>query len=1770
MKRKLVTLLVTISMLAESFMPAMPTYAIAPDEEAVKEITEPLEGASTADEEKEPEEAAEDNEEASDESASTDSAEDDSAEADTEELEISAEDIIEEESDGEMALVGYNATEMPVVLYVDESADNSTGSELVDLAHLSGKGWSYDPDENILTLNGFDGSYIECSNSLSIHLVGNNKITIDGTADVSEVSGIKLPRFYETNPGTLTINADNGGKLTISGTTEKSNNFYMITADKTVVDSGQIIISGQRTSNGGSFYGFNCKSTFNGESSFDIDLQSGGSVDGFAYDMTYNSSSASEVTVSTSSQYSDAIAVSQLYAYGSGALAITAQKQDTAPGKCTNNGLKVGNDAGRITFDGKVCTSISNITYTSLAGNKAVKNHLEGGYSFAGQKDPSYFFLTDLEGNLITDAVIDTEENQTLTVMAPESGFSISGLKVGEQFSTFGGEVFLYPRTRGGAEDYRYAVDENKPLPEGLIVNRYTGDIDGTPVSACASGTANIIVTDSENNTVTVEISYGPVVEKDRYLYVDGTQINILENGNDPNAGWNYSASDKTVTLNGYDGGPIYSEDLDQLTVKLNGNSKITIPSSGDPVSDGIGLSKQNASLTIKAETYETLTVSCEVAVSRNFNMIKADNITVESGHIILRGNKTSDSSGLCGFDGKTTFSGTSSFDIDLYSAGGTMYGFTYLTYNSSEDSTVIVETGSQSTYAVSASALYAYGTGKLTVSSKKSDGTPDYCTLNYLKVGTEAGKITFSGKVAYRKGELEAAKLAGNKAVTNYLSGGYNFAGSGDASRNFLTNSYGELITNAVIDTVENQPLTVMAPETGFFISGLTVGDTFSTFGGEVFLYPRTRGGSGSYTYTVDKDNPLPEGLKVDASRGFIDGTPSSVCASGTANIIVKDSEAHTVVVPVSYSEVSVKKPVEGVAFETGKVVFSAGEEQTVSASVAPLDASIPDVAFSSNNTAVVKVKNGSVVTTGNVTQATLIGEAAGKTTLLAVTKQGNKTASCDIWVKEATPEASYEITDSYIVLKYLITDEKYNIVIKDSDMVPMTKTAGSNGLIELDLSCLGQTVEITKVNEDTDLYSDAQELTLAAEMPTEIPLVIAQPCTGYPLDSLDNVKKNSPVSAYYSISSVGYYPVREICVAGEVYTVTVTVTAAGGMSFATGTTVKLNSNAMPSSEVSISDDGKTLRFVHTFPATESVLHAESITLDKEEYVLTIGFSETFSAEVLPANAINLLYEADTADHSIATVFGEQIRSAGIGKTTLTVTTLDGGKTDTADVYVKYSTPSITCEAEKLTGFEPSGTYAVTPDGGSAVTVTADEEGVITILDDWYTKYLNIIRKHAVYTKCDSDSTRILVGSKPPVSSDGMYVRFKNDETHYEYTGSAINPVMEVYNNAKLLTEGKDYLVKYSGNVKVKRDKAGNVIPGGVVTVTGKGDLSGSKTVEFTIDPKSLGTGTATPATGICTGAINIAKGQKATAPVITYGSYKLRASDYSINDPMAGKAYTEVGTTTMTVEGKGNFTGSVKLTVHVVEDKKNLKKFKVVVDTKTALFYDPASDADQARTKINGVIKVYDSADKSKETLTAGSDYVITYPSNLTGAGKKAVTVIGIGSYSGSVGKSVTIAPLVVKDSNNNGTITTNAATIKELTHKYVKGGVTIGDELEVKYVDPESHEYVLVEGRDYKISYSNNKVASKAGKPAEYSVSFIGNYKGTAALKNRKTDKKYTFEIETAPIANDYGYESEGFEAYAPDVAYTGKAGTYYSTPVVTYNGATFPASNYTVKY
>ena len=204
-----------------------------------------------------------------------------------------------------------------------------------------------------------------------------------------------------------------------------------------------------------------------------------------------------------------------------------------------------------------------------------------------------------------------------------------------------------------------------------------------------------------------------------------------------------------------------------------------------------------------------------------------------------------------------------------------------------------------------------------------------------------------------------------------------------------------------------------------------------------------------------------------------------------------------------------------------------------------------------------------------------------------------------------------------------------------------------------------------------------------------------------------------------------------------------------------------------------------------------------------------------------------------------------------------------------------------------------------------------------------------------------------------------------------FTYDGAEKKPKITVKNGKKQLTANTDYTVSYKNNIN-----AGTAS----VTITGKGSYSGSQTKNFTITPADL------TKTKISLSASSFIYDGAEKKPAITIKAGKKQLTlnkDYTISY----KNNTNVGTASVTVTGKGNYTGTISKSFTIAATNLSTADVKLSAASFT---YNGKAITPSVTVTCNGKV------------LTNGTDYSVAYTNNIN-AGISRVTITGIGAYSG-----------------------------------------------------------------------------------------------------------------------------------------------------------------------
>lgn len=228
--------------------------------------------------------------------------------------------------------------------------------------------------------------------------------------------------------------------------------------------------------------------------------------------------------------------------------------------------------------------------------------------------------------------------------------------------------------------------------------------------------------------------------------------------------------------------------------------------------------------------------------------------------------------------------------------------------------------------------------------------------------------------------------------------------------------------------------------------------------------------------------------------------------------------------------------------------------------------------------------------------------------------------------------------------------------------------------------------------------------------------------------------------------------------------------------------------------------------------------------------------------------------------------------------------------------------------------------------------------------------------------------------------------------------------------------------------------------------------------------------------------------------------------------------------------------------------------KKFAVkgtAFGTKTVLIENFAAQADYTGAAIEQKdLVLYDKAqynaavteeEKLAAKLTEDEDYTLTYK-NHQNAGKATLTITGKGKYTGKITKTYSIKKIA---------LTEEMLAAKTVTAVQNKAGAAPDAELSYNGMKLEN-------GKDYKLTYTNNKNITSDTKKAYITISGKGNYSGTL---------RKAVELVIVPKS----LQSEEITITVPDMKYSARTKEYKPTPVVCDNGKKLKkGTDYTIAY
>ena len=342
------------------------------------------------------------------------------------------------------------------------------------------------------------------------------------------------------------------------------------------------------------------------------------------------------------------------------------------------------------------------------------------------------------------------------------------------------------------------------------------------------------------------------------------------------------------------------------------------------------------------------------------------------------------------------------------------------------------------------------------------------------------------------------------------------------------------------------------------------------------------------------------------------------------------------------------------------------------------------------------------------------------------------------------------------------------------------------------------------------------------------------------------------------------------------------------------------------------------------------------------------------------------------------------------------------------------------------------------------------------------------------------------------------------------QYTGSQIKPDITVTDGSPSIITTDDYTVSYGDNVNVKT--------GGSITITGKGNYTGSAVADFDILPITMEV-TKEDYEGIYDGNAHTAQ-VDITKPLNADVKYGTQEGTYTLD---AMPQYTDAGTYTIyykaTAENYSDYTGSVK----VIIKPKTLTEGMVG----DILSYDYTGSQIKPDVTVN---------DESPCIITQ-NDYEVSYGTNVNVLDGGKVIIKGKGNYTGTVEKDFVINPI--------------AMTVSALDYNGVYDGDFHSGTLNVEVPDTATVSYGTTEGN--------------------YTESVMPSYKNVSenTVYYKVTDPNYidntgSFQVVITPKSLEDSMLSD-----IPDMPYTGEQITP-SVTVTDGNPSIITTDDYTVSY
>ena len=414
----------------------------------------------------------------------------------------------------------------------------------------------------------------------------------------------------------------------------------------------------------------------------------------------------------------------------------------------------------------------------------------------------------------------------------------------------------------------------------------------------------------------------------------------------------------------------------------------------------------------------------------------------------------------------------------------------------------------------------------------------------------------------------------------------------------------------------------------------------------------PLLRGATAKLTATVSPTGATNRKITWSSNNTTVatveNGTVTAVSAGNAIITVTTEDGNHTARCEVVVTD---PIPVSGVTLSQTKLPLLKGATAKLTATVSPADATNKKVRWSSNNTAVAIVENGTVTAV-----------SAGNATITVTTEDGNYTARCVVVVTDPIPVTGVTLSQTELLLvKGAIVTLAAAVVPSDATNQKVTWSSNNTAVAIVENGTVtavsGGAATITVTTEDGNHTATCE-------------ITVTVPITGVtlPQTELSLVKgATAGLTATVSPSDATNQKVTWSSTNTAVATVengTVTAVSAGN---ATITVTTEDGNHTARCEVTVT------------------VSATGVTLSQTELPLAKGTTATLTATVVPFDATNQKVTWNSNNTAVATVENGTVAALSVGNATITVTTEDGNHTATCEVTVTVPVTGVTLSQTEL-----------------------------------------------------------------------------------------------------------------------------------------------------------------------------------------------------------------------------------------------------------------------------------------------------------------------------------------------------------------------------------------------------------------------------------------------------------------------------------------------------